>query len=999
MSARMRPLPIRTLLTTALSEHAVSGTIFGVFPNFRGDPGKALPLFGGAVEVPFGPAAGPHTQLAQNILAAYVGGARFFELKTVQTLDGEDLPVSKPCISAAEEGRNVEWSTELTVPQALDEYVKAWFLLKLFSREFGLGGENGFVFNASVGYDLTGIRSPKINAFLNGLRNASTLPVWAECLDAARTLLPRLHNVDGGYLDRMEPHVCASVTLSTLHGCPAGEIESIATYLLEEMGLHTFIKLNPTLLGYEFCRATLDGLGYALSFDAHHFDEDLQFADAVPMLARLRAIADGKGLSFGVKLTNTFPVDIANGELPGAEMYLSGKVLAPLSLALCEKLSRAFEGRLRISYSGGADAFNLTDIVSAGVWPVTVATTLLKPGGYLRLAQMAKSLQAMDVPPFAAVDTGAVSALSAAARSDPRYGQGVKDQPMRKLDAPLPLLDCFTAPCKGGCPISQDIPEYIRLLGEGRRAEALRLILDRNPLPHITGAICAHPCMSKCMRAYYDEPVRIRDVKLCAVEAGWDAVLPEVKPLKDRPNLKIAVAGGGPAGMAAAFFLARMGASVTLFELRDALGGVVRHLIPDFRISPDAIDADAQLLSQVGVEILLNTPAPGPKALAEQGFTHLVLAVGAWSPGILPLVGNPAMNALDFLGRCKDWGRLHRKPSNIVVVGGGNTAMDAARAAKRLPDTQSVTLVYRRTRALMPADAEELALALSEGVALRELLSPVSWRDNVLTCAVLRLGAPDASGRRAPEPTGETVDIPTDLVVSAVGDQVDADVLDCYGVEAEPIHGLPLVHPGSLEAVSVPGVYLAGDARRGPATVVEAIADAADAAAAILGESPFTRRPLPPGRRGNAFAKHGVLRRFTSPREEDDRCLECSTLCEACVECCPNRANVAVVVPTRRQSQIVHVDGMCNECGNCATFCPYEGAPYRDKFTVFGTAEDFHNSKNDGFVLLDRTEELVRVRLDGVTVDAVLTDEDSPLPSGVQELIEIILANYPYLLY
>jgi putative selenate reductase len=356
----MRPIPFPELMEQLLTEYRREQTVFGVRRLYRHMGGKRLAIFGEAPETPFGPAAGPHTQLAQNIIAAYTGGARFFELKTVQKLDGEDLPVSKPCILAAAEGYNVEWSTELTVPQAFDEYVKAWFALKLISEPFGFGARDGFVFNMSVGYDLAGIRLPKLDAFIEGLKDARETPVWAQCAAWAKENLARFDGLTAPDVDAFSPCVCRSITLSTLHGCPPDEIERIATYLIEEKGLHTFVKCNPTLLGYEFARATLDALGYeGVAFDDHHFKNDLQFADAVPMFTRLLARAQAKGLQFGLKLSNTFPVQITGGELPGGEMYMSGKALWPLTVHLAEKVERAFGGQMRVSYSGGADEMNI----------------------------------------------------------------------------------------------------------------------------------------------------------------------------------------------------------------------------------------------------------------------------------------------------------------------------------------------------------------------------------------------------------------------------------------------------------------------------------------------------------------------------------------------------------------------------------------------------------------------------------------------------------------
>ena len=993
MSDRMRPIPIGKLLDGIFSEYFSSGAVFGVSPAFRGDPARAVPLPGGGAEVPLGSAAGPHTQLCQNIVAAYVGGARFFELKTVQTLDGEALHVEKPCILAEDEGCNVEWSTELTVPQALDEYVKAWFVLKILSRELGLGSEDGFLFNMSVGYDLAGIRSPKIDGFIEGLKNAAALPVWSDCMEAARALLPRLHNVDEAYLTTIDPRLCASVTLSTLHGCPPREIEAIASHLLTEKGLHTYVKLNPTLLGYEFCRETLDAMGYDyLVFDERHFLDDLQFEEAVPMLDRLMDLAAAQGRAFGVKLTNTFPVDIVRGELPGGEMYLSGKALYPLALALAERLGRVFSGSLPISFSGGADAFNVRALCAAGIRPVTVATTLLKPGGYQRLSQMAKLLSGLSCPDM--VDPAAVTALAKAARTDAHYTKPAKPAAPRKLSAHVPLLDCFTAPCKGGCPIHQDIPEYIRLLGEGRQAEALRVILDRNPLPHITGSICAHPCAAKCTRAFYETPIRIREAKLAAAEGGWKTVLPEIRPLASRPDLKVAVVGGGPAGMAAAFFLARGGAAVTLFELREALGGVVRHIIPHFRISPEAVEADAELLTQLGVDIRLNTPAPLPEKLFDQGYTHIVLAVGAWSPGELPLEGSPAMNALDFLGRCRAWGALHRRPRRVAVIGGGNTAMDAARAAKRIPGVERVRLVYRRDKRNMPADEEELALALEDGVEFMELLSPIGVKDGVLTCRVMELGERDASGRRAPVDTGREVTMPASAVITAVGEKVDSELFAANGVELGK-KGLPVV--GDTMESCAENVFVVGDARRGPATVVEAIADASAAAVAIAAMDP------------NADVEKNVTDDYFKPKGKhgnlctdcdhcsDTRCLGCATVCETCTEVCPNRANIHVAVPGKRQRQIVHVDGMCNECGNCGTFCPYDSRPYRDKFTLFWSREDFEGSENEGWLPKGDGSGVCLVRLGGQVREYDVTDSSCGLYEDIRQLILAVRKDYGYL--
>lgn len=331
MSDRMHCIPFRNLLDWVLGEWEESGSVFGCKKLYRagGDGGlRPAPFMGRFLETPIGPAAGPNTQLAQNIAASYVCGGRMFELKTVQIIDGEDLHVSKPCILAEDEGYNCEWSTELTVQQAFEEYIKAWFLLHLLAKELSLGRQDGFVFNMSVGYDLAGIKSEKIDRFIEGLKDASGTEIWQKCRAELLEALPRCKYLTAADVEAISPNVCSSITLSTMHGCPAGEIEGIASYLMEVKGLNLYLKCNPTLLGYEYARRALDDLGFTdISFGREQFESDLQYADAVPMIGRLREKAAALGLSFGVKLTNTFPVQVLRGELPDEAMYMSGRTL------------------------------------------------------------------------------------------------------------------------------------------------------------------------------------------------------------------------------------------------------------------------------------------------------------------------------------------------------------------------------------------------------------------------------------------------------------------------------------------------------------------------------------------------------------------------------------------------------------------------------------------------------------------------------------------------
>ena len=302
MSDIMSCMSFKQLLNWTRTEHDERGSVFGVRNPYIADSAKTQTIFTRNLETPIGPAAGPNSQLAQNIAASYYAGSRFFELKTVQIMDGAQLAacVNKPCIKADDECYNCEWSTELYVPQAQDEYIKAWFLLAFMAKEYGLGAMDGFQFNISVGYDLKGIQSEKIDTFIENMKDAANTPVFKECKAELLARVNEFKHMTAEDIEGISSMVCNSATISTLHGCPPEEIESIAHYLLTEKKMHTFIKCNPTLLGYEFARETLDKMGYDyIAFGRFHFDDDLQYKDAVPMLRRLMKLSGELGLEFG----------------------------------------------------------------------------------------------------------------------------------------------------------------------------------------------------------------------------------------------------------------------------------------------------------------------------------------------------------------------------------------------------------------------------------------------------------------------------------------------------------------------------------------------------------------------------------------------------------------------------------------------------------------------------------------------------------------------------
>ena len=997
MSDIMTCMPFGQLMDWVLQEKKGQDTVFGVHRPYTADPKNDMTIFTRNLETPVGPAAGPHTQLAQNIIASYYAGARFFELKTVQKMDGAELSacVNKPCILADDEGYNCEWSTELTVPDAMGEYIKAWFILHVIAKEFGLGAQDGFQFNISVGYDLAGIKGDKVNTFIDGMMEAKDTVIFQECRKWLLDNADKFQNFTREDIEAIPSNVCNSATISTLHGCPPQEIESIANYLLTEKHLNTFVKCNPTLLGYDFARKTMDEMGYDyMVFGDFHFRDDLQYEDAVPMLTRLMKLSEELGLEFGVKITNTFPVDVTRNELPSEEMYMSGKALFPLSISLAAKLSAEFAGKLRISYSGGADYYNIDKIVGCGIWPVTMATTLLKTGGYQRFTQVADKVEGICPKKWEGIDVDALKKLAADAITDGHHVKNIKPVPNRKSTKEVPLLDCFYAPCSEGCPIHQDIPQYVALTGEGKYKEALEVILEKNALPFITGTLCAHNCMTKCTRNFYEESVNIRGTKLTAAEHGYEQLIGEIKA--GEPNgKKVAVVGGGPAGIAAAYFLAREGAAVTIFEKEEKAGGVIRYVIPGFRIGDAAIDKDISFIQKMGVEICTNTEITSVADLKAQGYDAVILAIGAGKPGTLKLEKGETVNALKFLRDFKaNDGKLNIG-KNVVVIGGGNTAMDTARAAKRTEGVEHVYLVYRRTKRYMPAAEDELLEVLEEGVEFKELLSPVSLDGGRLLCKKMKLGQMDASGRASVTETEDVVEVPADTVIVAVGEKIDTDFYTANQIAVDE-RGKAKVNDKTLET-SVSGVYVAGDGTRGAATIVEGIRDAQLAVKDILGKE-ITRDAAVTGDVKDCFEKKGILKHSKEAKTEEERCLTCNKVCENCVDVCPNRANISIKVPGMAMNQVIHVDYMCNECGNCKSFCPYASAPYKDKFTLFANEKDMADSKNDGFVVLDKENKTCKVRFVGQITDCKADDPADKLYDGLKKLICAVIDDYGYLI-
>ncbi len=400
-------------------------------------------------------------------------------------------------------------------------------------------------------------------------------------------------------------------------------------------------------------------------------------------------------------------------------------------------------------------------------------------------------------------------------------------------------------PCKATCPAGIDVPRYVQLVGLGKYAEATAVVREKLPFPGILGRACFSPCESACRRKHLDDPLSIRSLKRIAADrdTGLWRKLSKQLPATGR---KAAVIGAGPAGLTAAYYLAKKGHAVTVLEALPAAGGMARYGIPSYRVPHDVIDQEVAEVEKLGVAFRFNTRVESIDELMQQGFASVFIAIGAQSGDRLGIPGDDLPNVVDsptFL-RAVAQGLIGPGTpesaimvgKHVAVIGGGNVATDNSRSTRRLGGEQ-VDMVYRRSREEMPARAEEVQGCIEEGVNLRFLTMPKKIELNAsgtsrlrITYAAMQLGEPDASGRRRPvEIPGSEQREDVDLVIAAIGQR--PQVFSCFDVHTDP-NGRIQVREDSL-LTSRPGVFAGGDAVLGPASLIVAVAQGRKAAAAM----------------------------------------------------------------------------------------------------------------------------------------------------------------------
>lgn len=890
--------------------------------------------FGQDLHNPIGLAAGPHTQTAQGIISGWLCGARFIELKTVQPEAAEKN--IRPSIDLQNVAYNCENARELSIEQAYDQFLNAWIIIhildhKLFNNPNKSKGI-GTVFNMSLGYTLADIRSERMQWFVDKMMDCSVEK--AEKIDALKKIYPEIKNID------IPDRISNNFTISTYRGASAREMEYICKFLMIDKKLHPTVKFDPTLMGYKSVEAILSAEdSFEVELNAEDFDDNVQYAEAITLIENISKTAEEMELELMVKLSNSLACKNTAPQLPSqaSSVYLSGTALHPIAVNLAAKLQSKFEGRLDVSFSGGADCFNVASLIQNGFSLVTVCTDLLKPGGYGRLNQYFQELmkafanyQAKNIGEFilksgteyGVKESALVSLRNYAIRilNDLTYKTSEISNLSIKSNRKLGHYDCIQAPCTQAFATHPDVAGYCYFTTKNDADKAINAILADNPLPLVSSMIANDSSRLICTRMNYDYPVLMPDIErfIAEHEPGETTGLPGLK----KNMHDVAVIGGGASGLACAWFLSKYGFDVDVYEAEKHAGGLMRKAVPGFRLQDSALFKDIQRIKNVGVKILNSTEIDKERfARIQKTYSYIYVASGSTETEKMNIVGEDAMGVfdpVDFLAASK----LNPDVApgeNIAVIGNNWMAADAVRTAKRLLKNEgTATLICNGSIDDMDIDTDSRAALLEEGIEIFEY----SWPKRILA------------------DEGKVSGI--ELIETEVFDQVDSDETIIKEIEgSEQIFKFDVVIPcmdrkSALSFMDIKklkakngfstarhkNIFAGGSLIDHSSTSIAlAIAGAKQAAKEIAldagiqipedvfkqekkininklklqkvhREKPNRPEKLSPEARENFDMVVKTLKPAKAIKEAA-RCLQCDTLCDVCVAVCPTRAMIS----------------------------------------------------------------------------------------------------------
>ncbi|NCA86536.1 MAG: FAD-dependent oxidoreductase [Clostridia bacterium] len=961
--------------------------------------------YGQELHNPIGLAAGPHTQLAQNIVSGWLCGARYIELKTVTPAPAAGI--IKPSISIYQGAHHSEGTIELDTEQAFDQFLNAWIIIhilnhKLFTRNKHVNAI-GTIFNMSLGNTLADIRSEKMQWFVDKMIDCSAEK--AEKLQSIRSIYPDIDKII------IPDQISNSFTVNSSKECSARELEYICKFLMVDKKLHPVVKFNPTLLGYRSVRAILSAENALhVEIDEEQFEQDIQYAEALDLIDAIMATAAEMKLNMSVKICGGLACRNVTGQIPeeADQVYLTGNALHPIAANLAAKIQSRFEGLLDISFSGGVDCYNISQLLLNGFSTVTVSTDLLKPGGYGRLAQYFQELsrafanyQAKNMREYILKSGSAYNIRDIALEnlrnyairtlSNPTYQKTELSHLTIKTRRPLFLYDCVHAPCVDACDTHPNIPGYCWFTANNNPERAINTLLTDNPLPSLTGMLANDPCRLKCTRINYDYPVLMKEIeRFIAENTSGEALGAMPAPAN---GIQVAVIGGGVAGLSAAWFLTKYGFKVEIYEAAAEAGGMARNVAPAFRLDQASVQKDIERIKAAGVAIRDNVRVDTEKFnQILENTPYIFIATGAAKPLPMGIQGEDSEGVTDgitFLLQVRD-SATHPKGNNFAVIGSDDLAADAARAAQRLMEGKgNVTLIS-------PVPAEEMLIDQSIKDALAE--ENIELIEATETIRVIARSGHVAGLELASiyeDDYAQPYILDFDAVISCMGTQADIDFFDLQKLQPRKGSNATKMKRvfagGSLLDPSATTLQVIGDARR---AAYEIVMDSGVVLPANLfrqtknvdieklkvqksqREKPYNGEIVPAAERKGFELITKTLKPLRAVKEAA-RCLQCDTICNVCVAVCPNRAMLGFEIadddrlipavsfagekfkvayhhkiPVRQRFQVLNIADWCNECGNCTTFCPTAGSPYRDKFRLYFNRQKFNADNNPEALLL-----------------------------------------------